>query len=214
MKIVPYTENGNCYLLSNFASSNNPLFTSKEEIEDFKKRVLEYLGFLVEILAYSFHSDHFQIVLVLKDRKTYEDFYRDKKKDQALDGVEIPESTYILSQEMSNLQSGYAKMFNNKYNRFGSLFGRRYTKLLLETSDEVEKIVNEINSGKLLWDFDRLWSFIYNFIKREFGFEKIVETTKVIYDGGCVAIGAIFPGFLHYQQWNLRGSYVPKRLKC
>lgn len=211
---VEYTEEGNCYLLTNFSDSNNPLFTCKEEIEDFKKRVIDHLEEIAEIIAFGFHTDHYQLLLVLKSRIDFEEFYRKKKEDPNIDVTEIPESTYILSQEVANISSGYAKMFNAKYKRFGSLFGRRYTKILMESKEEVEKIVKDINGGKELWDFDKLWSFIYNFMKRELGFEKIMETTRAIYDGGYGAIAAYFPGFLHYDQWDLRGNYVPSRLKC
>lgn len=211
---VSYTENNNCYLFTNFANSNNPIFTNPEEVNNFKERCEAHLSSLVEILAYSFHADHYQLIIVLKERKTFEEFYRKKKKNPELEDLEIPESTYILSQEMANLQSGYAKMFNHKYKRFGSLFGRRYTKVLLENANEVEKKVQELNEGRIIWDFERLWSYIYNFIKRDLGMETIVITTKEIYDGGCSAVGAMFRGFLDYRKWHLRGSYVPVRMKC
>ncbi len=214
MTQVSYTENGNCYLFTNFANCNNPIFTNQEEVNNFKRRCEEYLSDLVEILAYSFHTDHYQLIVVLKDRESFEEFYRKKKKDSTLTDLEIPESTYILSQEMANLQSGYAKMFNHRNKRYGSLFGRRYTKVLLETAEEVEKKVLEVNEGNVVWDFEKIWSYIYNFVKRESGLMKILATTKEIYDGGCDALGAMFRGFLDYRKWQLRGTYVPVRLKC
>ncbi len=211
---VEYTVECNCYLFTNFSDSNNPMFTDNEEIENFKLRAVVQLEKIAEILAFGFHTDHYQLVLVLKSREDFEEFYKLKKNDPTLKVEEIPESTYILSQEIANICSGYAKMFNSKHERFGSLFGRRYTKLLIESKEEVKKVVDEVNGGKVLWDFKRIWSFIYNFLKKEFGIDKMVKTSKVIYDGGCAGLSAIFPGFLHYRQWDLRGSYVPKQFRC
>ncbi len=211
---VEYTEERNCYLFTNFSDSNNPMFTCIEEIQDFKERAFKHLCDIVEILAFGFHTDHYQLVLVLKSREEFEEFYRIKKNAPDLDAVEIPESTYILSQEIANICSGYAKMFNSKHDRFGSLFGRRYTKILLEDTEEVERVVKEVNEGKPKWDFAKIWSFVYNFIKEEMGMGKIVETSRRLYDRSVEEVELILPGFLHYEKWYLRGNYVPIRLKC
>lgn len=211
---VPYTECGNCYLLTNFADSNNPMFTDKTEVADFEHRLYIDLPEIAEILSFSAHYDQFQLVVVLKEERAFQEFYRKKKNDPELDVLEIPEPTYILSQVISNVESGYAKKFNKKHKRYGSLFGRRYTKVLLETKDEVEETINAMHEGKKVWDFERIWSYVYNFLKKALGLNEVIKTTRVNYEGGCEAISAVFPGFLPLSIWQLRGSYVPVRLKC
>lgn len=207
--IVSKILNECCYLLSNFSDSNNPIFVSMEEVQNFRKRIQEKLHGLVEIMAWSFQTDQYQILVYVKDRESFEMFYRDKHKRPELLSSEIPESYLILSQEMANIMSGYAKWFNFRHQRFGSLFGRRYTKILLETEEEIERAITELHSGKKLWDFEKVWSFIWNFLKEKLDEYLIVDTSRGIYEGRNGLLNCWFSGFVRYQDWNLRGRYHP-----
>lgn len=201
--------NNNCYILTNFSDSNNPLFTSKEEVENFKFRVKSKIGSLVEIMAWSFHTDHYQILACIKSREEFESFYKQKHNSPDMLNTEIPESYLILSQEMSNIQSGYAKWFNHRHKRYGSLFGRRYTKILLETKQEVQQVVQDMNNGKKIWDFEKLWSYVWNFLKEQYKQFQIMDTSKGLYGEGNGLVKCWFPGFLRFSEWDLRGRYEP-----
>ena len=90
---------------------------------------------ILEIISFDFTNDQYQILVNLKGRNSFISFYQMKHSDGDFTEDEIPESIYILSQEMANIQSGYAKWYNHKYKRFGLVFGRRHTKILIQTEE-------------------------------------------------------------------------------
>lgn len=210
MNVIPYIMNGNCYVISSFADPNNPLFTTDEEIEDFKLRVERQLGSICEILGYAFHADHFQILVTIKERESFIEFYNEKYETE-LDGEEIIESNYIFSQQMANLLSGFAKKFNFIHKRFGSLFGRRFTKILIESEEEIEFWVQKMNRADRLWSFEKLWSYLWNFAKmvKKSGKIKVglgirnAEELEVARESDVLA-GML----LSFQAFKLRGQYV------
>lgn len=207
---VPYTQNDNCYVLTNFAASNNPIFMDEEEVENFKNRLSKHLDKLVHILAYSFHADHYQILVSLKNREVFEEFYKNKMGDPDLPEIEIPLSTYILSQEMANIQSGYAKWFNYRHVRYGSVFGRRYTKILVETEEELKEWVEKLNDNKVLWSFEELWSYTKNFIERIEWIKKITISSSLEYNCEKI-IKSTISNFIRISDFlSMRGQYVPK----
>ena len=209
-----YTQNENCYVLTNFSDSNNPMFIEEVDERNFKGRIDEKLSVLCEILGYTFHNDQFLILVVLRDRATFVNFYREKKDDMEISEEEVPESTYILSQEMANIQSGYALWFNKKYKRYGSLFGRRYTKLLIETEESLREWVNRMKDYVRFWDFEEFWNYVMRFVNRLKKLEKIrrgvswVTRTEL----ECSGVGERMVGALSLEEFSLRGRYVPKPL--
>lgn len=214
MKIIPYTQNGNCYLLTNFSDSNNPMFMSEEDIDDFIKRIEKHLSPLCEILGYTFHNDQFLILVVLRDRETFVGYYLNQKEEDYQENALIPESTYILSQAMANLQSGYALYFNRKYKRYGSLFGRRYTKVLLETEVAIADYMTAMKNYVKFWDFEKFWNYVMNFVNRIKKLVKLAKgvswKTKADLEGGLS--GDLVLGALSLEEFKLRGTYVPSPL--
>ena len=214
--VVPYTENGNCYVLTNFAAANNPVFMDESEVNNFKQRVNEKITALCEILGFNFHVDQYQIIVALKDRETFVSFYKNKMEDPEMDELEVPASTYILSQEMANIQSGYAKWFNFKHQRYGGVFGRRYTKILIKDEGELEEWVKEINENKVIWDFVDFWSYVNNFLKRLKYLKKVCVSSEFLYgeDDKRESLGMIqqkddpiLTNFLRLSDFLLRGRY-------
>ncbi len=214
MKIIPYTQNGNCYLLTNFSDNNNPMFMSEEDIENFIRRIEKHLSPLCEILGYTFHNDQFLILVVLRDRETFVEYYLGQNVDEVVENDQIPESTYILSQAMANLQSGYALYFNRKYKRYGSLFGRRYTKVLLETEEAISEYVVEMKNYIKFWDFEPFWNYVMNFVNRIKKLVKLAKgvswKTKAELEGALS--GDLVVGALSLEEFKLRGHYVPQPL--
>lgn len=212
---VQYTQNENCYVLTNFSDSNNPMFTNEFEIQDFKVRVEKHLSPICDIMGFCFHNDQYIILVRLKERAEFLNFYRKKKKEENLREKEIPESTFILSQEMANLQAGYAKAFNFRHNRYGSLFGRRYTKILVQNEEELKTWKDQINGRKRIWTFDELWSWIKNFIRDGKEAKKLAKSSEEVY-GAKSALEAImlsgFSSFLRVGDFLLRGKYLAKPL--
>lgn len=156
---TPYVFNDFCYVLSNFGVASNPIFLQKEDAKNFKRRIEKHLSSLCEILSFNFTNHEFQLVVSLKDREAFEGFYLKKHKKKQLAIEDIPESTYILSQEMANIQSGYAKHFNYKYERKGAVFARRFSKNLITSEEELDYWVNRCNAGQEIEKYDWKWSY-------------------------------------------------------
>lgn len=212
--IIPYTQNENCYILTNFSDNNNPMFMSEKDIQNFIKRIEQHLSPLCEILGYTFHNDQFIVMVLVRDRKTFIDYYRNQKEDDTLLEEQIPESTYILSQAMANLQSGYALYFNKKYKRYGSLFGRRYTKVLIETEEALSEWMEKMKNHLKFWDFEPFWNYVMNFVNR---IKKLAKLSKSIcwktrkqLEGTMSS--DLVAGALSLEEFYLRGTYVPMPL--
>ena len=124
---------------------------------------------------------------------------------------EIPLSTYILSQEMANIQSGYAKWLNHRHQRFGSVFGRRFTKVYIEDEQSLKSLIGEVNGRKRFWDFEEFWSYIYHFVRGEMGLEEVEETSGCGVRGVESFAARGLENFLSPQEFYLRGPYVGKQ---
>ncbi len=96
------------YLLSNTAVARNPLFKDKDNYDRFKEKSFEYLNPLCEILAFAFFDNQWELVVKMRFRSEFEAIYKKKHQIDIIENSLIPESAYIFSQEMANLQSGFA----------------------------------------------------------------------------------------------------------
>jgi hypothetical protein len=208
--VIPYILNENWYVISSFADPNNPLFTNQEEIEDFKKRVNKHLGKICEIMGYTFHTDHYQILVYILDREKFVKFYNEKHGVELKDD-EIMDSTYIFSQQIANILSGFAKRFNFFHNRYGALFGRRFTKILIKTEAELAEWTEKMKRADRLWSFEKLWSYIKNFVKQAkklkkqkvgLGIKTEAERVAAVVDE---VLGSMF---VSWEAVQLRGRYV------
>lgn len=121
------------YLISSHSVAKNPLFNNKSHCQRFLEKIEKYLSPLCDILDYCLLHNQFQLIVRLKSRDTFVEFYRDKTEDEDIPRNYIPFTTHIFSQAVSNLLSSTAIWYNRKYNRTGALFARRFTKTLIES---------------------------------------------------------------------------------
>ena len=120
-------------------------------------------------------------MVALNDRPSFIKYYCEKHKLDTSDQDQIPESTYILSQEMANIQSGYAKWFNFRHKRFGTVFGRRYTKLLVRSEQELREWIVALNEKHRHWTFTSFWSYVKNFVKRLYHLKEVSVSSSHVY---------------------------------
>lgn len=103
------TENFACeyvYHIYTHANGKDLIFREEENYKYFLGKLIKYIIPVAEIYAYCLMPNHFHLLL------------RFKNLDQILDE---DEHKYLMKQ-FSNLLNGYAKAYNKKYNRKGSLF--------------------------------------------------------------------------------------------
>lgn len=203
------------YLIGNKAVAKSFLFRNETDCERFKLKIDEYLGPLCEILAYGFLKDEFQLVIRLKSRKVFEDYFLKKFESKPERGDFIPESTYIFAQAMANLQSGYAKHFNFKYQRDGGLMKGRYFRHLIESEKELDEQIEMVNAMKVVVNRNKIWTFR----RKEVGFllekteRSVVRSSALCYGDGGVKSG--LSCFMLKSKVFVRGHFdkpPPKRI--
>lgn len=207
---TPYVQNDFCYVLNNFGVASNPIFLTKADCEDFQLRVEKHLSELCSVIAYSFNNYEYQVVVNIHDREIFESFYRTKHADRVILKHEIPESTYILSQEMANLQSGYAKHFNYKYGRKGAVFARRFSKTLIESEAELRFYVDAANQFTPFEVYDWKWQFRRRKMEGLGYLELIKESSLAAYRK---KFDTIISSFIKVETFILQGRFkIPDKL--
>ena len=106
----------------------------------------KHLSPIIDIIAHSLHDNEFQKLVKLKDRAALVDHYLRKKKGEFLD-IDVPETTYIFSEAMPNLQVSFVKHFNHIYERTGTLVAGRYSRQLITSEDEMKATISRLNIG-------------------------------------------------------------------
>ncbi|SIQ37291.1 hypothetical protein SAMN05880574_11158 [Chryseobacterium sp. RU37D] len=99
-------ECGYVYHIYTHANGKDLIFREEENYKYFLDKLIKYIIPVAEIYVYCLMSNHFHFLV------------RFKNVDQISDE---DEHKYLMKQ-FSNLLNGYAKAYNKKYNRKGSLF--------------------------------------------------------------------------------------------
>ncbi|WP_445432358.1 transposase [Chryseobacterium indoltheticum] len=99
-------EYGYVYHIYTHANGKDLIFREDENYKYFLSKILKYILPIAEIYAYCLMPNHFHLLIRFKD------------SNQISNG---DEHKYLMKQ-FSNLLNGYAKAYNKKYNRKGSLF--------------------------------------------------------------------------------------------
>ncbi len=204
------------YHIGNKAVAKCFLFADEKDCIRFQTNIDHHLGPLCDVLAYSFSEDEFQLVVKLKDRKTIENYFKEKYAKFYQDEKFIPETTYIFAQAMANMQSGYAKYFNYRYDRDGGLMKGRYFRHLIESEEELNNLVKKVHAFHAQSKRSRIWTFR----RKEEGFNlefKVsarVRSSLRSYEEARITSGIGCFKSLH--QIDLRGRFSnlpPKRLE-
>ena len=146
----------NVYLISNHSVARNPMFSNVLMQKYFIEKMEKYLFPISEVISHSLLDNEFQILVRLRSREHFEEHFISKRKDE-IQQSEIPESTYIFSQAMANLQVSFVKHFNYTYERSGTLVAGRYERKLVETEKEMKEWIEKLNAGKKKHDFAGQW---------------------------------------------------------
>ncbi len=147
----------NVYLLSNHSVALNPMFRNKDMQDYFLNKMEFYLSPVSNVLAYHLSDNSFELLVKLKDRATFEEHYRNKNTKKFMEDREIPETTYIISQAMANLQVSLAKHFNFVEKRSGTLMAARFARKLIESEEEMMKWKDRLNRGEKRSWFGKNW---------------------------------------------------------
>ena len=148
---------GRFYHIYNKGNNDELIFKEAENYQYFLSLVKKYLVNVLDIYSYCLMNNHFHLLVRIKETTESKD----------------------VSKSLSNLFNAYAKAFNKKYKRTGSLFRDRFKRILIK--DEVylknlivyinlnpvhHKVVNTIESYKYV-SYHSLTSEKETLLKRE-----------------------------------------------
>lgn len=196
------------YLISNHSVARNPMFSNMRMQKYFIKKMQKYLAPISDILAYSMDDHEFQILVKLKGREDFVDHFISKKGQGKSDVNDIPESTYIFSKAMANLQISFVKHFNWYYERTGSLVAGRFQRKLVETEEEMASWVTKLNKAIKKHNYSGIWA---NDIMNN----QVAETSLWFYNGGESLVPIGIEVLLNAQSSDLASSFAslpPKSL--
>lgn len=213
---VEHVFGGHIYLLTSYGVARNPIFKDEEDLKFFKANIGKYLSEICEIYAYSHQINQFQYLVRIKERSKLEDFFYRKKANKlggkndishslyAFEAELPPESYLIFSQEVSNCLNSYAKKFNARHGRRGGLFADRYSKYLVETTDEMTEWIACLNQKEGLISFRKEWQYEDEVILSDGEGEC---SSEVYYDRERGEVHGVFKNFQRWSKDYLRGIF-------
>ncbi|WP_339756780.1 transposase [uncultured Winogradskyella sp.] len=130
MKYEPLTED-TYYHIYNCGNNKEDIFLEEKNYTFFLKLVSKYIIPVSEIFSYCLLKNHFHLLIKTK---------KDIENKQ-------------VSQAFSNLFNAYAKAINKSYNRTGSLFKDRFSRIKIKNEDYLKVLILYINNNAVIHGF-------------------------------------------------------------
>ena len=130
---APFTENG-CYHVFNRANGFETLFNREDNYYFFLQRLKKYILPIADLYAYCLLPNHYHLVLQLKPTIDIESHYSLIKRKAPPVTEWMAE---FIAQCFGNWQNSYAKSFNKKYSRMGSLFMSPLSRLAIKNDHQL-----------------------------------------------------------------------------
>ena len=170
---------GRSYHLFSRANGNEKLFIEADNYNFFLQRLQKYILPIAEINSYCLIPNHFHLLATMRETGVLEEQFRLMKKNQVCMKEFL--SNFIM-ERFSNMLNSYAKAFNNKYSRKGSLFMDYMRRVEIETLAQLKATVyyihkNPVHHGCCKSPIKWEWSSYRNFFSNEFSF---IEKEKIL----------------------------------
>ena len=152
MSRAEHLENGNFYHLFNRGIDSCDLFKEVDNYKYFLRLYEKHIEPVAETYAWVLMKNHFHFLVKIKD-------FPDLPGFQNLESLEKkPVYRYF-----SNLFNAYAKAFNKKYNRTGSLFEKNFHRKSIHNIEYLRKVIvyihqNPVHHGFCNSPSDYPWS--------------------------------------------------------
>jgi len=131
------------YHIYNRANGSENLFRKDENYGYFLKKWGEYISPVADTYAYCLMPNHFHFLVKIKTEVELKD----------LTGFE--NLSGLLKQPFSNLFNGYAKAYNNMYNRKGSLFQRPFKQKPIDSEAYLKEVIFYIHHNPVHHGFTK-----------------------------------------------------------
>lgn len=150
------------YHISNIGNTGEDIFISEENYIYFLRKFASYTRGIFEVIAYCLLPNQYHILLKVKKFHSLNLAYSRRKRIPAHKvELDMEEMSRFLSQEIGNFLNAYAKAFNKRHGRKGSLFRENFKKRPVDEMDVKSLIVKlqyiPVNQGFV--DFWQEWKF-------------------------------------------------------
>lgn len=108
------------YHVYNHGNAKDNIFREEENYHYFLKRYAYYIHPVARTYAFCLMPNHFHFMVGIRSKKELMEFYHEKYPDR--DPQSFQNFADLLSNQFKNFLISYAKSFNKKYDRRGSLF--------------------------------------------------------------------------------------------
>ena len=147
---------GSTYHVYNRANGNEKMFVDADNYEFFLKQYQLYLGPFVDTFCYCLISNHFHLLIRVKEEKEILLHMHQNRQGfasaagrQNLDGFPSSPTLQtiekIISNQFSKFFTSYSKSFNSTYNRKGSIFMKSFKRILVKDQKYLLKLVHYIH---------------------------------------------------------------------
>ena len=190
-------EEGRLYHVYNQGNNKENIFADDENRRYFIKKLEFYVCPFVTIVCMCLMDNHFHLLIKVK---TWEEMQQSLSKYRGLEqfvvriGMKLMQSrtlaAYVVSEMFRRFFMAYAKAYNKRYDRTGSLFRKNFKRIEITSMDYLRNVILYIhrqpNHHGLKQDFrDYPWStykkwFEYEFLKKmsEINLDKVFGDVK------------------------------------
>lgn len=161
-------EFGRYYHIYNHANGEDLLFREEKNYIFFLEKHHQYLGSVVETIAWCLMPNHFHLLVRAKS----EEEIADHPGFENLDGLSDKEKSNLISKQFSNFFNSYTKAFNKVYQRKGSLFLKNFKRKVITEDKYFRNLIlyihnNPVHHGFAI-DFEKYpWTSYQSFIHQQ-----------------------------------------------
>ena len=172
---------GNMYHIYNRGINRCPIFTETTNYEHFLSLYEKYISPIADTFAWVLMGNHFHFAVRIKKLENLVNEDNDKTEK-------------YINQQFSKLFNAYAKAFNKRYERSGSLFEHSFERKLIPDLDYLKKIIlyihdNPVHHGFCSHPLEYPWSSYLSYIS--------IENNKL----QRLADSVFIDGDSSYRQW-------------
>lgn len=141
----PPLEPDKTYHLYTHANGSENLFREDENYHYFLKKYAEYIYPIAETFAYCLMPNHVHLMLRVRNEAILRQKFAAKLRDQT--GFE--NLSGLISKQFSNFLNAYAKAYNERFERRGSLFERPFKRKPIENDAYFTRLITYIHNNPL-----------------------------------------------------------------
>lgn len=148
---MPSLEYGKYYHIYNRGNNKTDIFKEKEDYLHFQTLVQKYLLLVADVFCYAYLKNHFHFLVRIKEQDEIE-YIKPIKGQKRIQKKPVP------YRQFSHLFNAYAKWFNLKYDRTGSLFEKNFERKEVVDENYLKHLVYYIHHNPIHHHFSRNFS--------------------------------------------------------